>query len=152
MTRSFTIRTSGFIGRRRHVRVRIHPDPRAFRAAAHALRPHSDGIGHWEDCWGCFQPSPYRLNTETKETRYPVNGYAGTLRLIDPAYSGYANVQNSFVEIVAHEVVHAAATVYRINVARTIRLGDGRDRLFDHEEEFAYIYGELLADLHHHLY
>jgi hypothetical protein len=53
----------------------------------------------------------------------------------------------SFTEIVAHELVHAAATIYRIAVAHTINLGAGRGKAHEHEEDFAYIYGELAADM-----
>lgn len=43
----------------------------------------------------------------------------------------------------AHELVHAAVQVYRMNVARSVRLEADCGR---REEQLAYIYGELFAD------
>lgn len=145
--RRFTIRTTGYIGPKRHVVVRVHSSPHQFRTAAHALRPHRDGATHWDGCYGCFHPTTYLLNEETKAIRYPANGYAGTLRLIDQDALHAEDKSLSFDEIVFHELVHAATTIYRMNVARTVNLGGGRGRSFEHEEEFAYIYGELAADM-----
>ena len=145
--RSFTISTDR-IGRRRWCHVRVHDDLSALRRAAHALRPHRDGVGHWEACYGCFHPTCYRVNETTGAIRYPANGYAGTLRIVERDHLvDEDGCELPFTEIVAHELVHAAATIYRMNVARTINLGAGRSRSFEHEEEFAYIYGELFADL-----
>lgn len=127
--------------------VRVHSSPVEFRRAAHALRPHRDGVGHWDRCYGCFHPTCYRLNVDTKAIRYPANGYAGTLRLIDRDALAREDVSLPFDEIAAHELVHATATIYRMNVARTVNLGAGHGRSFEHEEDFAYIYGELAADM-----
>lgn len=144
-TRTFAISTDWSLPRR-WVRVRLHPDFPSLRAAAHALRP--GAAGKFAECYGCFHPTTYRQHVETRAIRYPANGYAGTLRLVEP---GAATDDNGnrlpYGEIVAHELVHAAATIYRMNVASVINLGGGRGKSFDREEDFAYIYGELSADM-----
>ena len=130
--RSFAISTDR-IGPRRWCWVRIHPDADSLRRAGHRHRP-DNGRGWWDECYGCFQPARYEQDT-TGDVHYPPNGYAGVLRLSRPDLTA---------EIAAHELVHAAATIYRMNVTRTIRLGDGHTG-FEREEDFAYIYGELYA-------
>lgn len=132
--RSFTISTDR-IGPRRWCWVRIHPDVEHLRDAGHRYRPASRPRAWWDECMGCFQPTCYDRNDTTGEIRYPANGFAGVLRLSAPDITA---------EIVAHELVHAAASVYRMNVTRTVRLGDGHTG-FHREEDFAYIYGELYA-------
>lgn len=131
--RSFTISTDR-VGPRRWCWVRIHPDADHLRAAGHRHRP-DNGRDWWDECFGCFQPARFDHDDTTGEARYPANGYAGVLRLSAPDVTS---------EIVAHELVHAAATIYRMNVTRTVRLGDGFTG-FHREEDFAYIYGELFA-------
>jgi hypothetical protein len=120
---SFTISTER-IGPRRWCWVRVHPNAEHLRAAAQRLNSKASS-GDWEDTVGCFQPAWTDCKTS----------YAGTLRLAE----GWVTP-----EIVAHELVHAALTVYRINVHPDVRLGNGcRAR----EEDLAYIYGELSADM-----
>lgn len=131
VTRTFQIATDR-IGPRRWCWVRIHPSVEHLQDAAHRLRPES-GRAHWDGCHGCFHPTPYWHHDKTGAIRYGANGFAGTLRLAEGRVTS---------EIVAHELVHAAAQVYRMNVTRDIRLGPGcRHR----EEALAYIYGELFA-------
>lgn len=50
-------------------------------------------------------------------------------------------------EIVAHELVHAAVAVYRMNVRGDVRLGEDCG---EREEQLAYIYGELYGSLMSH--
>lgn len=130
---SFTISTDR-IGPRRWCRVRIHDTVEDLRAAAHRTRPHH-GLDWWSECCGCFHPTTHRLNGQTDTPRFPANGFAGTLRLA----RGWITS-----EIVAHELVHAAAQIYRMNAKRDIRLGTACGQ---REEELAYIYGELYAAL-----
>lgn len=126
----FTISTDR-IGPRRWIQVRIHPDVNHLRAAAHRTDPRLGQAG-WDECHGCFQPHGVRAVGEIHD---PPNGYAGILRLADGWITS---------EIVAHELVHAALQVYRMNVKADVRLGNGcRVR----EEQLAYIYGELFADM-----
>jgi len=127
------------VGPRRWCWVTIHPTPEHFRTAAARTAPWHVA-GYWEGCLGCFQPVPYRERNVGGEWigRWPTNGYAGVLRLIDG---------HTTPEIVAHELVHAAAQVYRMNVCGDIRLRDG---CHEREEQFAYIYGELAGALAAH--
>lgn len=127
--RRFTISTDR-VGPRRWCLVRVHDTVEQLRAAAHRTAPWH-GRAWWAECVGCFQPSPVRIDAETGAL---VDGaYAGILRLAD----GWMTA-----EVVAHELVHAALTVYRMNVTPHVRLGDGCRR---REEQFAYIYGQLYA-------
>jgi hypothetical protein len=102
MTRSFPIRTSR-IGPARWLWVRIHPDLETLRAAAHRLRPGED----FAACYGCVHPVAGPP---------PVNGFAGVVRFALTHLTG---------DIVAHELVHAALAVYRLNVSADVRLGAG---------------------------
>lgn len=131
--RSFTIATDR-IGPRRWCWVRIHDDVEQMRVAAQRLNPRVSVDrtgGGWTDCYGCFQPAPAYPHPQDPE--WAANGYAGTIRLA----KGWITA-----EIVAHELIHAAARIYRMNINRELRLGvecHGR------EEDLAYIYGELFA-------
>lgn len=128
--RSFTIATDA-IGPRRWWIVRIHENVHQLREAAHRHRPWH-GRAHWDECWGCCQP----LGWPNEGYDWPSSGYAGIVRLT----SDYLDVG-----VIAHELVHAAAWTYRMNVKPRIFLGD---QVGDREEQLAYIYGELFADLY----
>ncbi|WP_432845985.1 hypothetical protein ACQPXB_35930 [Amycolatopsis sp. CA-161197] len=136
--RRFAISTDR-IGPVRWCWVRIHPDLDDFRAAAQRTAPWH-GAGYWDGCLGCFQPVSYRERFVDGHWvgRWPANGYAGVLRLIDGHVTS---------EIVAHELVHAAAQIYRMNVRSDVRLGSDCG---EHEEQFAYLYGELHGSLMSH--
>lgn len=127
--RRFTI-SADRVGPRRWCLVRVHDTVEQLRAAAHRTAPWH-GQDWWDGCVGCFQPSPVRMDAETGA-------------VIDGAYAGILRLAEGWVsaEIVAHELVHAALTVYRMNVSADVRLGDGCRR---REEQFAYIYGQLYA-------
>lgn len=131
--RSLTISTDR-IGPRRWCLVRVHDALDQLRDAAHRLRPERGREG-WDDCYGCFHPTWHWTNSDTGQREYSPNGYAGLIRLAE----GHVNT-----EIVSHELVHAAAQIYRMNVHPYIRLGK---QCADREESFAYIYGELFCDL-----
>lgn len=133
---TFTIATDR-IGPRRWWRVRIHSDVEHLRDAAHRHRP-LHGRDWWNECFGCCHPTRW-LEQEDGSRQYPVSGYAGLIRF---------SVDYFTAEIVAHELVHAAAATYRMNVCPDVRLGSGCGR---REEEFAYIYGELYNDLERQL-
>jgi hypothetical protein len=133
--RSFTISTDR-IGPRRWCWVRVHDNVDQLRDAQHRLTP--SGPRGEMDSFGCFQSVPYRISYLTNpdgDGRWPANGYAGTIRLAE----GWVTS-----EVVPHELVHAAAQIYRMNVARVVNLGEDCG---DREEDLAYIYGELFADL-----
>lgn len=127
--RSFTISTDR-IGPRRWCTVRIHDSLDDLRDAAHKLRPERGRTG-WDDCYGCFHPTYHYFNPDTRRRRYSVHGYAGLIRLAN----GHVTA-----EIVAHELVHAAVQIYRMNIHPDVRLGAN---CAGREESLAYIYGEL---------
>lgn len=110
--RSFTISTER-IGPRRWCWVRIHPNVEHLRRAAQRTAPWH-GPGWFSECCGCFQPVPVRVDEKTGRKKPHPNGFAGTLRLAE----GWASS-----EIVAHELMHAACTVFRMNVKADIRAG-----------------------------
>lgn len=76
-------------------------------------------------------------DTELKNPHWPRNGLAGTIRL---------SSQHLWTEVIYHELVHAACQAYRMNFERVLNLGPGWDDLTK-EEDFAYIYGQLAADM-----
>jgi hypothetical protein len=127
--RSFTIATDR-IGPRRWCRVHIHDTVEQLRTAGYRTSPWH-GRDWWDGCMGCFQPSPVRIDAVTGVARE--SSYAGILRLAN----GWVTA-----EIVAHELVHAALHVFRMNVHPNVHLGPGCRR---REEQLAYIYGELYA-------
>lgn len=142
--RSFTISTDR-IGPRRWCWVRIHPTAQSLRAAAQQLNPRVevDDTGNgWADCYGVFQPPPRYTEGDPG---WAANGYAGTIRLLEPTVTVDDDGDPlRAAEHAAHEVLHAAAQIYRMNVNRVLSLGNACGR---HEEDLAYIYGELYADL-----
>lgn len=130
---TFTIATTGRIVPRRWWQVRVHPDVEHLREAAHKLRP-EHGRDHWNQCFGVCHPVRFEENHHGQR-KYPANGYAGLIRFATEFFTA---------EVVAHELVHAAAATYRMNVCRDVHLGADCG---EHEEQFAYIYGELYNDL-----
>jgi len=122
------------IGPRRWCQVRVHDTVEDLRRAAHRLRPDT-GAAWWDECYGCFHPTWHWTDSETGRRVYSPNGYAGLIRLAEGHIS---------FEVIAHELVHAAAQIYRMNVHSDIRLGGN---CASREESFAYIHGELMNDL-----
>lgn len=127
-------------GGRRWFRVKIYDTQEAMHAAAHRLKPW-EGFEKFDGrLLGCVQTVPASYahdDAELTTPRWPVNRLAGTIRLCS---------QHLWTEIIYHEVVHAACQVYRMNFARELNLGTGWEDLND-EENFAYIYGQLAADM-----
>lgn len=121
MTTSFTISTSR-VARSWWI-VRIHPDLDNLRRAAHRYRP-QHGLTWWSECYACCQP-----------VHSKPGGFGGILRF---------GQDHLYLEVLAHEVAHAAAATYRANIDPELNLGA---ECSDREEDLAYIYGELLADL-----
>lgn len=123
--------------------VRVHSDVEEMRAACHRARPWH-GRANWRDAAAVCHTAAAAYadaDTEFKHPRWPANGYAGTIRLV-------AGDMTS--EIVAHELVHAAAHVYRMNCQPVVNLGDGFDDSYHQsEEDFAYIYGILFREMDH---
>jgi hypothetical protein len=136
VTNAFTISTDR-IGTRRWVQVRIHPDAEHLERAAYRTSP-ARGRDWWTGSRGCFHTARFK-GGEDGWPIWPPSGYAGILRLA----LGWITE-----EIVAHELVHAALQVYRMNVKADVRLSNGCGQ---REEQLAYIYGELAADMRRHL-
>lgn len=130
--RTLTISTDR-IGPRRWWLIRIHDTAEQLREAAHRFRPWL-GRSHWEDCCGCCHPLGW-MNGGKGDQKWPANGYAGVIRYCEDWLTP---------EIVAHELVHAALWTYRMNVKSHANLGR---ECGEREEQLAYIYGELYADL-----
>jgi hypothetical protein len=129
--RSFTISTD-YTSPRRWCWVRIHDTVEDLRAAKTKLNPVSADPTVDAETWACWQPTSYEVDEDSAKV-WPSNGYAGLVRLAEGHITS---------EIVAHELVHAAAAIYRMNVAPSIRLGKD---VGIREEEFAYICGELYS-------
>ena len=136
----FTISTDR-VGPRRWVQVRIHPTLEHLYRAADRAAPTEGGEGvDWAGLGvsACFQPIGFSDVVDGWPT-WPRNGYAGILRFAEGLVTP---------EIVAHEVVHAACWIYRMNVKADMRLGKGCGT---HEEQLAYITGELSAGMAKHI-
>lgn len=116
--------------------VRVHDDAADLRRAAFRHAPH-EGRAAWEDhrIRGCCQP--VRPWTDGETDTWPGNGLAGVIRL---------SAEDLYTEVIYHELLHAACAVYRMNVAAVIELGDGLSDM-GREEDLAYIYGQLAADM-----
>lgn len=111
----------------------IHDTVEQFRDAC-ARYSYNDPSGFWQSAVGAFHPVDDRQKYDKKKKRF-VNTtpkhYAGTIRL----WSGDVTP-----EIVVHEVVHAAARIFRLDIAKRVNLGTN---CFQNEEWFAYIVGDL---------
>lgn len=69
---------------------------------------------------------------------WPENGLAGVIRL---------SAENLYPEVIYHELLHAACATYRMNVEVELNLGTAYEDM-GREEDLAYIYGQLAADMH----
>jgi hypothetical protein len=124
-----TTRHDEWDGSRRYVHIAVHNTDDDLRRAAAAYRPGAD----WTDTAGCFHPADLRL-------RYDADGNAEDVS--DPHYAGLMRLSREHLttEVVIHETVHAAATIYRMDVCTMIRLENGCG---EREETLAYIVGDL---------
>lgn len=139
MTRTITIRTT--FACRRWWRVVVHDTVAELQDAAHRYRPFL-GREHWDGTEGCCHPAG-RIDWTRDGPCFPRNGFCGVIRYAEPSLTA---------EIVTHELVHAAAATLRSHLdGRDIRLGNGYAGSNLREEQLAYIYGELFADLHEQL-
>lgn len=127
-----TTRHDDWDGPARYIRIVIHPDVESFRKAAARYSG-----GAFTEATGCFHPAPERWGEVDGEwVEKSDRHWAGVLRLVQG--------HSLNTEAVTHECVHAAATVYRMDVCMTINLGNGcRAR----EETLAYIVGDLTAQV-----
>lgn len=117
-------------GPTRYIRVVIHDTTDELRRAAKRYRGED-----FSNAGGCFHPA---------DTVYTVLD-DGTFRDdADPHWAGVLRLSREYLttEVVAHECIHAAATIYRMDVVATVVLGNGCGH---REETFSYIAGHLIA-------
>lgn len=137
--KSWKIETD-WTGTRRWFWVRVYDSLPALRKSAANYSGGIEGVGHFANAIACVQRTAVIFAVEDTEECNPIwpgDGLAGVVRLEE---------NSLYTSVIYHELVHAAAIVYRMNLHPTINLGDGRHDLND-EESFAYIYGELAADM-----
>lgn len=125
MIARFNLRAAGG-----YLLVVVYPDPAAMRVAG--VRYNG---GDLSQAAGCWTPAPRRFRydaagAEVETTHLP---FAGVLRLAHPHVT---------TEVVVHELVHAAASIYRRLLAPAADLGDDCGAP---EENFAYLVGGLAA-------
>jgi hypothetical protein len=112
-------------GPRRYFRVAIYDDREAFQAAALQY----NGVELEAECHGVCQPAP------VKEDGSDPSHFGGVIRFV---------ASHLTPEVAAHEMVHAALVVYRMDINPDVRLGNGC-RL--REEHLAHIAGDLISQL-----
>lgn len=131
--------------KRRWWQVKIYDTQPAMVEASYRYRPHL-GWAFWgpETAACCQETAPVVLDgedeTDPANFIWPPNGFAGVIRLVQDML---------WTEVVFHELVHAACGAYRMNVAPRIDLGHAYGPAGDlsREEDLAYIYGQLAADM-----
>lgn len=117
-------------GPKRYVCIVIHDTAEQLQEAA---RKHSPGRG-WEGVVGCFHPVTEREIYDKKTKKWvdtTPKHFAGIIRLCRDRVND---------EVIVHEVVHAAAHIFRLGVTKRLNLGDN---CYRNEEWFAYIVGNL---------
>lgn len=118
-------------GPKRWFNVFIHPTLDHFRSAANRYSG-----GAFDGAIGCCHPAPVKAEYDEATDAWVDNSdphWAGVIRFVDGKLS---------TEVVAHEMVHAALVIYRMDVCTDVRLGNGcRGR----EETLAYITGDLIG-------
>lgn len=125
---------------RRWWRVQVHDSAGTLQLAALKFRPRD---APWDKAIGCCHPvRPWILQDDDPDNpagpvEWPRGGYAGLIRL---------SAEHLYPEVIYHELLHAACSVYRMNVALSIELGNGHVDIA-REEDLAYIYGQLAADM-----
>ena len=126
--------------------VRVYDTVENLRKGA--ARYGAEPVGHFDRAVACVQ-RVWALHSlddvEHLNPIFPASGFAGVIRL---------SQENLYTEIIFHELVHAAAIVYRLNVNPDMQLGTGivaddldSGSVLANEESLAYIYGSLAADM-----
>lgn len=130
VTHASTIDHDRWDGPKRYVRIVVHDTTDEMRRAATRYRGEDFG-----NAGGMFHPA------DTVIVRYPDGTWQDAA---DRHYAGVLRLSREFVstEVVTHECIHAAATIYRMDVMTKIVLGNGCG---EREETFAYIAGHLTA-------
>jgi hypothetical protein len=124
-------------------RVAVHDSQASMNKAGRRTHPWLPAEFWQGECWGLCQPVSSRIRvfadgTEDSDPVWPGNHYAGVIRLLS---------EKLYPEVVYHEVAHAACAVYRMNTNGPVDLGDGEEEAMRSEEDFAYIFGQLAADM-----
>lgn len=134
--RTFTIGTStSWSGPRRWWTVKIYPNLTSLRAASARFDPTTD----FSRCYACCQTQMFIVDADTGERRFGHRGYTGVLRFSRTELRS---------DLITHELLHAAMSIYRINFSRDIRLGKRIASL--QEERICYIFCELYAAFETH--
>jgi hypothetical protein len=109
-------------------RVMVYETADGMRRAAHRYDSDTDFSG----ARGVVHHARW-VNDDATGYRYSDNGYAGVIRLC---------VEYLNTRYIAHELVHAAAAVYRMNVDEDVYLGG---EVGVEEEQLAHLYDELFT-------
>jgi hypothetical protein len=122
-------------GPRRTVRIVIHATHALMLAAARRTTP----VDWDDDTAGCCHPvgldQVYSPATDSYRWRFDSPHPMAIIRMHAAAVTA---------EILVHELMHAAAVIYRRDVCRDIRLGTGESSL-EREEILAHLLSELTA-------
>lgn len=130
-------------GPKRWFWVRVYDGLGPLRKIANRVAPDHG----YDECYGCVQevtpwiPEDYDGDQDdlpVSELGFPDDGFAGVVRLA---------AEWLYPEIVQHEVLHAAVTVFRMNVCQRPVLNGLLDNTRDNEEYLAYFVGQLSADM-----
>lgn len=138
MTVRFTVHTDHPYAPKAWIRVVVHDTVDELRTAA---AKHSGEDHLLTGTEACFQPTPYRerVNADGTWETAPGQRYAGVLRL----------PRDCDGLMVAHECVHAAASVFRRTYGSQVDLGDDCG---EREEAFAYLVGEFSGGIANRLH
>ncbi len=118
-------------GLKRYVRIVVYDTTAELRVAAVRYRPNTN----FSHAAATFSPAPDRERC---------NEEGEWILIVPPHWTGVLRFSREWLttEVVTHECVHAAATIYRMDVVPTIILGPGCGY---REETLAYIIGDLTA-------
>jgi hypothetical protein len=131
-------------GPKRWFWVRVYDGLGPLRRISARVAPGHDG---YTECVGCVQevtpwiPDGYGGDQDAlpvSELWFPESGFAGVVRLAS---------EWLFPEVIWHEVLHAAVTVFRMNVDQRPQLNGLTDNTRENEELLAYFMGQLSADM-----
>lgn len=116
-------------GPRRYIAIVVHETQKEFQKAVNKR----DKNANWAGVVGAFHPAVVRenYNRKTKEWDVLTKHFAGTMRLSKEMLDD---------DVMIHESVHAAAHIYRMDVADVVDIGEVCGPA---EEKLAYIVGDL---------